>query len=85
MSWETWHRVELPNRQVWRFNEQDFLIYTLQYPLHEWLHDHVGLKAKFLSTGPTGDWHCSYPVTAEITTFYFRDPAIAVLFKLTWV
>lgn len=58
--------------------------FYLSGEVHTWLLDNVGKKARFFSDGPTGSWHHDIPMSAQTVNFYFRDPKVAILFKLTW-
>ena len=58
--------------------------FRLSSQVHSWLLDHAGAKARFFSSGPTGSWHHDIPLAAHEITFYFRDPKVAVMFKLTF-
>lgn len=83
MSWEKWTSVILHREKV----ETPKLYapyFYLDAKVHTWLLDHAGKKARFFTDGPTGSWHHDIPMGAQTISFYFRDPKVAMLFKLTF-
>jgi hypothetical protein len=87
VSWEKWTSVSLGRERVEAKTQASKGFYPgfiMSSEVHSWLLTHAGAKARFFSDGPTGSWHHDIPLSATTVTFYFRDPKVAMLFKLTW-
>lgn len=87
MSWESWTPVRLDRDKVEAIAKPGYGFYPgfrMSSEVHCWLLDHAGAKARFFTDGPTGSWHHDIPLSANDVTFYFRDPKIAMMFKLTF-
>lgn len=74
---EEWTSVDVPNR-VWE-NRTEF---KLTDEVLTWLASHAGEKQtiRYLE----GNWRNTIPISIDCTTFYFRDPQVAMMFKLTF-
>jgi hypothetical protein len=79
MDWDLidWPCVDVPNA-VWE-NRTEF---KLTDEVLDWLAEKAGEKQTIRHLD--GNWRNSVPIASETTTFYFRDPNVAMLFRLTF-
>lgn len=51
----------------------------------EWLNEHAGTQGKpHMGNGPREGYHCITRQLDDIVVFRFKDPKVALLFKLTF-
>lgn len=80
--WRQWSMVDVPTANV-------KALYSYSFPKHNeevlnWLARNVG--SKLVPTCPPGNgvWYYTIPTNSEVTTFYFKNPDHALMFKLAW-
>lgn len=81
MTWSGWTRVKLDRHRVENLTRYS-LAFELDVLVKTWLLNHAGIQHSYFQH--EGSWHHDIPMAAQDVTFYFRDPKIAVLFKLVW-